>query len=108
MIGGYQIIDLNQCTLDSGYYYWITKIAPDLRKPLRLQGIKGKSTNNPTLDVVNDWTTTETTVNGDGATIITYTYIDSTAQVEVGLSIFEHDMVPGMGVYGIATITDNT
>ena len=105
MIGGYQIIDLNQCVLDTGVYYWFPKIAPDFRKPLRLQGIKGKSTNNPVLDTITDWAKVETATDSDGIKI-TYTYNDATADVDVEVVILNYDI--GNGCYGGVTITDNT
>ena len=113
MVGGYQIIDLNDFVLDSGVYYPKKYFKPDIRKPIRLQGLKGKSTTNPDVESVSVWKEFKQDNDGDGLNT-QYFWDDETQnqdkKVSVNVQITDYDYAEGnlpYPIYCTVTLTDN-
>ena len=98
MVGGYQIIDLNDCIFDTDEYLWFPKIKPNFNKPVRLEGLKGKIDSLPLLEIINQWTV-ETSVDG----VITLTFDDSNVTIVVTIG---QDPDPDSGYYGTIEIVE--
>lgn len=93
MVGGYQIIDLNDFELVNGSYYPKKYFKPDVKKPVRVIGLKGKSTNNPDLENVSVWKEFRQVYEEDEGIYTSYLWDDETqfAGGLVGLTVLITD-----------------
>lgn len=96
MVGGYQIIDASDFIDYNGTYIPKREYKWSLKKPVRLIGLKGLSTNDPDLDFINVWTEYYQS-EGD----VQYVYTDSQNNVEVSIEISEEDQFGGAGNYPV-------
>ena len=96
MVGGYQIIDMSDFTESNGAYIPTKEYKWSLKKPIRLIGFKGKSTNEPDRDYINVWTEYYQS-EGD----VQYVYKDSQINLTVSVELCDEDLSGGLNSYPV-------
>lgn len=96
MVGGYQIIDASDFIEYNGVYIPKREYKWSLKKPIRLIGLKGKSTTDPDLDFIIGWNEVIQT-----GVSIGYTYADSVQNITVAVTLSDEDIFGGAGDYPV-------